>query len=372
MLLAQTMSMKNLFFLLLTTTSFISCNSAGKIFGEKKTPHEVYAGKVEDRPVGRQWIDLSKNILAAPQSITLPYSLVGQFPAGKPRALALQFTAKRGERINFDLLPAGSRVQKTATDLIYADVFKVNGTELEHVLAADTEQSIFGFDINETGQYILRLQPEIEQGIAYSLAVSVAPSLGFPVAGNKARVGSVWGDSRDNGKRTHEGIDIFATKLTPVIAAADGYISSLKDGGLGGKTIHLKVTDRNLSLYYAHLDKQLVQEGQYVKKGDTLGLVGNTGNAKTTPPHLHFGIYSFGGPIDPLPFVKIAVKKNNAPTIKELAGRLQLTRSMKTKTNETISVNTLLIPLAMTADSYIAELPSGELLQVSLKWVKRV
>ena len=54
------------------------------------------------------------------------------------------------------------------------------------------------------------------------------------------------------------------------------------------------------SLYYAHLDRQAVRRGDVVKMGDTLGFVGNTGNARTTPPHLHFGIYS-RRPYDPSP-----------------------------------------------------------------------
>ena len=60
------------------------------------------------------------------------------------------------------------------------------------------------------------------------------------------------------------------------------------------------------ALYYAHLDKQLVENGSFVEIGDTLGLVGNTGNARTTPPHLHFGVYRRGeGPLDPRPWVAL-------------------------------------------------------------------
>ncbi len=55
--------------------------------------------------------------------------------------------------------------------------------------------------------------------------------------------------------------------------------------------------------YYAHLDTQVVRRGQRVSVGDTLGFVGNTGNARTTPPHLHFGLYS-GGSFDPYPALK--------------------------------------------------------------------
>jgi SH3-like domain-containing protein len=57
-------------------------------------------------------------------------------------------------------------------------------------------------------------------------------------------------------------------------------------------------------VYYAHLDRHYVTEGVRVDAGDTLGFVGNTGNARTTPPHLHFGVYRRGdGPVDPYWFV---------------------------------------------------------------------
>ena len=50
-----------------------------------------------------------------------------------------------------------------------------------------------------------------------------------------------------------------------------------------------------------------MQAGQRVRAGDTLGLVGNTGNARNTNPHLHFGVYRSGqGAVDPLPFVRRA------------------------------------------------------------------
>jgi SH3-like domain-containing protein len=54
------------------------------------------------------------------------------------------------------------------------------------------------------------------------------------------------------------------------------------------------------SQYYAHLDSQVVRRGDRVLAGDTIGFVGNTGNARTTPPHLHFGIASRGW-FDPMP-----------------------------------------------------------------------
>ncbi len=73
---------------------------------------------------------------------------------------------------------------------------------------------------------------------------------------------------------------------------ANGRIGFTGEKGLGGKQVWLRDTKRGQSLYYAHLDSIAKTSGS-VKTGDTLGFVGNTGNARTTPPHLHFGIYKF-------------------------------------------------------------------------------
>ncbi len=126
----------------------------------------------------------------------------------------------------------------------------------------------------------------------------------FPVAGNSSNVGSFWGAVREGGKRKHEGIDIFAKKGTPVVAIADGKITQVTTMPKGGKVVWLRCDDRAWDVYYAHLDKQLVRVGQSVKKGQALGTVGNTGNARTTPAHLHFGIYTHKGAVDPYPYVK--------------------------------------------------------------------
>jgi SH3-like domain-containing protein len=75
---------------------------------------------------------------------------------------------------------------------------------------------------------------------------------------------------------------------------------------IGGKVVWLYDDARRLSLYYAHLSAQSVQEGDRLEPGDIVGEVGNTGNARTTPPHLHFGIYARGeGPVDPRPFLEV-------------------------------------------------------------------
>ncbi|MCW3074171.1 MAG: family metallopeptidase [Flaviaesturariibacter sp.] len=145
---------------------------------------------------------------------------------------------------------------------------------------------------------------------------SVSRSLAFPVAGTKSKIKDQWGASRGGGIRRHKGIDIHARKGTPLIAVCDGVIVEKAHTPIGGKTLWLKSAKHGWTAYYAHLDKQLVKEGQRVKKGQVIGTVGNTGNARLTPPHLHFGISGGRGWVNPMPYVKNAPKVA-APKVKK-------------------------------------------------------
>jgi len=345
----------------------LSCsNPVNKIFG-KKTAHEVYADKVEQSPEGKQWVAVSEKVLQSPYTIQLPYRHAGHFPLDKLRAFALQFTVKQGEKIMVDVSKKNG-----VANVLYADVFKLDGARHDHILSADTTISSLSFEADETATYILRLQPALYHTASYNLSVSVGPSLSFPVAGTKAKTGSFWGDARDAGKRLHEGIDIFAPKLTPAIAAADGYVTKVDEVGIGGKTVWMKVADRNIHLYYAHLHKQLVQDGQTVKKGDTVGLIGNTGNAIHTAAHLHFGIYNNEGALDPWPFVNKVVKTAPAITPKDLTVYLQFKSPLAISAGTKETANPVLIPLAVNADGYIAELPDGKMIHAPFKAVKNI
>ncbi len=364
--------MKNgLLFLFFLSILGDSCSSViPKIFG-KKSPHEKYADQLDKRdldktPSGRQWLAASKTALELPQNISLPYKQKGFFDNDKPRALGLKFTARQGERLSFTISK-----KTTAPFVLFADLFKENANGHSILFATDTASAPFSFDIEASGNYVLRLQPQLYASGEYTLSVSVGPSLLFPVAGKNAKTGSYWGAVRDGGKRNHEGIDIFAPQRTPAIAAIDGIITGVGDGGLGGKVVWLHPVNRNFTLYYAHLDEQLVQEDQAVKKGDTLGLVGNTGNAKNTPSHLHFGIYGSTGAVDPFPFVNPALKTASAIPEKSLRTYLRLLKA-QTLGDEMAKVNTVLVPLAVTAKGYIAELPDGAQVQVTFSAVKAV
>jgi peptidoglycan LD-endopeptidase LytH len=113
-----------------------------------------------------------------------------------------------------------------------------------------------------------------------------------------------WGDARDGGRRRHKGIDIFAPKGTGVVAVADGIVSYIGEQPKGGLCLWL-TTEDGASFYYAHLDRWAAGlfEGMEVRSGDLLGYVGNTGNAKTTPPHLHFGVNDNDEMVNPYPIL---------------------------------------------------------------------
>jgi murein DD-endopeptidase MepM/ murein hydrolase activator NlpD len=97
--------------------------------------------------------------------------------------------------------------------------------------------------------------------------------------------------------RMHEGIDIAASSGTPIHAAAAGTV--IHAGWLGGYG-NLVVVDHGdgLSTAYAHASAILVGLGQRVSQGETLSLVGSTGNS--SGPHLHFEVRVNGSAVDPL------------------------------------------------------------------------
>ncbi len=118
-----------------------------------------------------------------------------------------------------------------------------------------------------------------------------------------SRVADTWHAPR-GGNRKHQGQDIFAKKGTPILSATEGVVARIGRSTLGGNTVWVVGSGRR-SYYYAHLDRyaEALQVGQLVPPGKVLGYVGNTGNARGTPPHLHFGVYTTAGAINPLPLL---------------------------------------------------------------------
>jgi murein DD-endopeptidase MepM/ murein hydrolase activator NlpD len=142
---------------------------------------------------------------------------------------------------------------------------------------------------------------------AYAIRLGAMPvpaSLPVPVAGVKpSHLADTWGGMRSEGRR-HEGIDIFAKRGTPVLAATEGIVLRVGTNRLGGQVVWV-LGPGGQRHYYAHLDSYGdVHAGMRIDAGTVLGYVGNTGNAATTPPHLHYGIYTAGGAVNPYPYLR--------------------------------------------------------------------
>jgi murein DD-endopeptidase MepM/ murein hydrolase activator NlpD len=114
----------------------------------------------------------------------------------------------------------------------------------------------------------------------------------IPVVGVKPdQLIDTFADARSEG-RVHDAIDIPAPAGTAVVAVADGEIIKLFQSERGGTTIYQLSSDRRLVFYYAHLQGYAngTAAGVFVKQGDVIGYVGDTGNAGAGNFHLHFSI----------------------------------------------------------------------------------
>jgi murein DD-endopeptidase MepM/ murein hydrolase activator NlpD len=129
-------------------------------------------------------------------------------------------------------------------------------------------------------------------------------TLAMPVKGvSRRQIADTFGAERTGG-RSHSGQDIFARRGTPVYSATEGVVLRVGENDLGGKVVFVYGAGGR-RYYYAHLDDFAPElaAGDVVTTETLLGYVGTTGNAKGTPPHLHFGLYGAGGAIDPLPLL---------------------------------------------------------------------
>lgn len=139
----------------------------------------------------------------------------------------------------------------------------------------------------------------------FSLITADEPSaLPVPVQDvSPGAIADTWGSPRGS-DREHKGIDIFAARGTPVLAPVRGLVLDIGQNRLGGNIVRLLGPGLQVH-YFAHLDRfGPVKEYEFVQRGDVIGYVGNTGNAKSTPPHLHYGIYAYRqGAVNPYPLL---------------------------------------------------------------------
>lgn len=275
------------------------------------TPHEAYAASLETAglagsALGRDWMRAADRALHEPLIVGLPYREEGFLSADAPSAVGLRLALQRGQ-----VLTVRTSFYAQDPARVFVDLFRVpaqSGDPLRPLARVDSLPDGMVYEPYRDGEYVLRLQPELLRGGRYQLMLSLDPSLSFPVDGaDPSAIGSTFGQPRDGGARAHHGVDIFAQRGTPVLAATDGIAYRVGETPRGGRVVWLRDERRGQRLYYAHLDSQRVSNGQRVRLGDTLGYVGNSGNARTTSPHLHFGVYARDeharGPQDPFPYI---------------------------------------------------------------------
>jgi murein DD-endopeptidase MepM/ murein hydrolase activator NlpD len=276
-----------------------------------QTPHEAYLAGLHDAglattALSQEWISQAALALREPRPVELPYQEEGFIPSEDPTAVGYRFQVRRGQVFTVALF-----VESEESTRVFLDVFRAAedpSDPARPLLDADSTEAGLRYEPSRDGEFIVRVQPELLRGGRYRLTLDVRPALAFPVEGGGTRdIGSVFGDPRDAGARSHHGVDIFAARGTPVLASSEGVVRRANETRIGGKVVWLRDDRRNRNIYYAHLDSQYVRAGQRVEVGDTVGFVGNTGNARTTPPHLHYGLYVGGeGPTDPFPFLRPA------------------------------------------------------------------
>lgn len=150
----------------------------------------------------------------------------------------------------------------------------------------------------------------------------------FPV-GAPFNFASTFGAPRMTGTKyehSHQGNDIFAPGGTPLYATSRGVIARKAVAVLGGNKLWLVAAD-GTQYYYAHLSAYAdgIEDGAVVEAGQVLGYVGDTGNARGTPPHLHFEIHPGGGAaIDPYPILD-AVRRSDAGRLLDASRALSAT-----------------------------------------------
>ena len=339
--------------------------------------------KLDKTSAGQAWLDAGERALNDSLAVGLPFRETGVFPAETPLAYSYRIQVPAGRRLVARVsvpkrtdtrLPDAYR-DETKTDTtfrIFVDLFELKDNGKPKRVSFAQNGGAISRESTEETTFLLRVQPQLQQRGQFMITLENQPLLSFPVAGKKyENLISFWGAPRDGGQRPHEGVDIAAPRGTPVVAAADGIVSQVTTNHLGGLVIYQQDTEHNLTLYYAHLDRQLATSGQRVKRGDTLGLVGNTGNATTTGPHLHFGVYpNFRGATDPLPYVDT---RDSVPApvtanttrlggwMRTLPSWIAFRKSPQTSAKAALSLpkNTVLRPLAATQGWYRVVLPNG-------------
>lgn len=149
----------------------------------------------------------------------------------------------------------------------------------------DIESEIESIDAGKIDSLDLKDMPKFKHGVLKYPLKSILVTQGYGKTSYAKKTGS-YGPAH-----FHNGLDFGASTGTSILAAGDGKVVAVGNNGkyAYGKWVAIDHQDGIITLY-GHMSKQLVKRGDSVGQGDTIGLVGSTGNA--TGPHLHFTVYS--------------------------------------------------------------------------------
>ena len=183
--------------------------------------------------------------------------------------------------------------EETAEKLVN-EIKELSNNEVELTINEKTTKALEEIQIDDLEvakeNTVEKLNIDTTESIADINGIKVAT---LPVTGT---ISSRYGVSSKIRVSTHTGLDIAATTGTPIKVVADGTITFAEYSGSYGYLV--KVDHGNgVETWYGHTSKMLVKEGQAVKAGDAIALVGSTGNS--TGPHLHFEVRINGEHVNP-------------------------------------------------------------------------
>ena len=178
-------------------------------------------------------------------------------------------------------------------------------------LQSDTAHGITDIDTSIVHMPAL---PAPAVGASTSADAAAIGTLIVPVRGvEPAQLRDTYDERRGGDTRAHEALDIPAPRGTPVLSATGGRVLKLFDSKAGGKMVYAADSSERFILMYAHLDAYAngLADGQPLRRGQVIGVVGTTGNAPPSVPHLHFAIarsndvkqWWKGVPVNPFPLL---------------------------------------------------------------------
>lgn len=325
--------------------------------------HSLVVAGLDSSALGRDWITAAQRSLDESVSVTTPIREARYVDRGAAFAIAYGFDVPRGRR-----LEVAVTFESAESSRMFVDLFRIRGetsAEWAHVASADPDDLRLEFEPRWDGRYVLRVQPELLREGFCEIVIRQDAALTFPVEGkDQSAIGSRFGDPRDGGRRIHRGVDVFAPRHTPVLAPADAFVQHVGENRLGGRVIWLRDREHSRYYYLAHLESWIATENTWVKAGDPVGTVGNSGNARTTPPHLHFAVSMSRSFVDPYPFLR-----PGEPEATPISGNLELLGRWARSRAELSSTaaSTVSIPrytpmrvLGAAADRYHVRLPGGQ------------